>query len=62
MSNSIVEEKKITENGEITLNEITGIYTVWDETYTDFVAKTKYLEVAKDALSSYAKHYLRGED
>lgn len=58
MSDTRDTEKNITKNGEITLNNSTGIYTVWDETYSDFVAKTKYLKVAEDALYSYAKHYL----
>lgn len=51
-------DEKYTENGEITFNPITKVYTVWDETYADKVCTTNYPQVAIAALKAYSEHYL----
>jgi hypothetical protein len=51
-------DEKYTENGEITFNKLTGVYTVWNETYSDHVCITNYPKIAEAALATYAKHYL----
>ncbi len=51
-------DEKYTENGEITFNPITKVYTVWDETYADTVCTTNYPQVALAALKAYGEHYL----
>ncbi len=50
---------KVTKNGEITLDQTTGLYTVWEVTYFDKVCVTEYLPVAKLALEWYVEEYLR---
>jgi hypothetical protein len=52
---------KITKNGEITYDETTRLYTVWDETYAEEVGSTGYLEVAKAMLHAYCVYYLEVE-
>ena len=49
---------KVTKNGEITLDQTTGLYTVWEVTYFDKVCVTEYLPVAKLALEWYCKECL----
>ena len=56
--NTDSKEERYTENGEITFNKETGMYTVWDETYSDTICKTQYPKIAEAALSTYSKHYL----
>lgn len=46
---------KITSNGEITLDKSTGIYTVWDETYSDTVYLTKNKAVALAVYTDYCE-------
>ena len=50
--------KFITENGEITQDPETGIYTVWDETYNSTVCTTSYPAIAEAALKLYREHYI----
>jgi hypothetical protein len=49
---------KVTENGEITLDPTTNLYTAWDETYSDTICVTGHLPVAKLALEWYCKECL----
>jgi len=51
-------ETKITKNGEITKNEQTGIYSVWNEIYSEIVCQTPYYEIVKQARITYAEYYL----
>lgn len=46
------ELEYITANGEIT-KDSTGLYAVWDETYSDTVCNTRILLVAELALKAY---------
>ena len=50
--------KKVTANGEITFDPKTKEFTVWDETYADWVCKTPYEKIARAALQVYADEYL----
>ena len=54
--------KKITLNGEVDLDESTGIYTVWDEVYCDPVYKTKDLEVAMAVYDDYCSRLLAPDE
>lgn len=51
--------KKHTENGEITFDTDTKLYTVWDENYLDKVCETPYPKIAEKALEIYADDYLK---
>ena len=42
-----------TKNGEITYNENTNLFTVWDECYANVVCTTSYPFIAKAALEQY---------
>jgi hypothetical protein len=44
----------ITENGEITFDPKTELFTVWDETYAGIVTTTRTEEGAYEALYKYA--------
>jgi hypothetical protein len=50
--------EKVTDNGEILLNTETGIYTVYDETYSEQICLTYYEEIARAALRIYGEKYL----
>lgn len=50
-----------TNNGEITYNRTTGMYTVWDETYVNKVCKTPYEFIAKSALELYCQYLDEGQ-
>lgn len=50
-----VPEVRVTENGEITHNPETGLFTVWDETYTEQVCVTSYKPIATAALKWYGE-------
>lgn len=52
---------KITPNGEITYDETTKLYTVWDETYAYEVGTTHYPKVAEAMLQAYCDYYVDGE-
>lgn len=54
------DEYFYTNNGEITYNKQTGIYTVWDETYANIVCTTVYPSIAEAALEWYCA-YLEGK-
>lgn len=45
---------------EITFDNETNYYTVWDETYAYPVGMTQYLKVAEAMLEAYIEHYLEG--
>ena len=45
--------EKITENGEITYED--GVYTVWNETYSEVIIETPDVDDAFDALINYGK-------
>ena len=47
---------------EITYDESTHMFTVWDETYTHVVATTAYHCVAEAALDAYNKLILGVEE
>lgn len=49
------DEYFYTENGEITFNKTTGVYTVWDECYANIVCTTVYPYVAEAALKVYCE-------
>lgn len=51
-----------TPNGEITFNETTGMYTVWDETYAYTVCVTQYPFIAEAALELYCKYLNEGQE
>ena len=48
----------VTKNGEITQDESSKEYTVWDETYAYIVCKTMYEKVAYAAHKTYCEVYL----
>ncbi len=45
--------EKITEYGEITYEN--GVYTVWNETYSEAIIESADVDVAFDALIKYGK-------
>lgn len=45
---------RVTENGEITYDTETKLFTVWNESYGDPVCVTQYDFIAFAALNSYA--------
>ena len=51
---------KVTENGEICLDNITREYIVFDETYAYEVGRTYYEKCAIAMLEAYSKYYLEG--
>lgn len=51
---------KVTENGEICLDNITREYVVFDETYAYEVGRTYYEKCAIAMLEAYSKYYLEG--
>lgn len=50
---------KVTKNGEICFRKSTGLYEVFDETYSTVICTTCYFSIAELALEEYCRSFLK---
>jgi len=57
-----IQHIKITKNGEITYSEETDKFYVWDESYSNIICETSYVDIAYLALEWYSNSVLGHND